>query len=182
MSEFVILKSGIDLLVKNRDDFWQIYYEAFTQSPYENQYIDINEEEPWLFSLFKKWNAFCYYAFSEDRLIGFMLIAPSAYDSKLPDETWQSLSQKDCLSIAELAVSKQYRKQGIGKQLLNDFLSDFEDKMILVRTNKSAKIAHRLYEHNGFVKLLDFNTKNRVIERETIRRVLTPKVLYVRKV
>lgn len=181
MSRFIILKSGIDLFKKNRDDFWKIYYEAFTQPPYDNQYINIDEEEPWLINLFEKWHAVCYYAFLENSLVGFLVSAPSSYDSKLPEKTWINLNRECCTSIAELAISRLYQNQGIAKQLLKYVLSDRESKTILVRTNKTANIARRLYEKNGFVKLCDFEVKNRLIENGFITGVLTPKSLYANK-
>ena len=89
----------------------------------------------------------------EDKIIGFSY----GYTS-LPGQFYHELLAKefnaeeyqywlqDCFEIVELAIHSSYRKQGLGKMLMEKLLEDIDNKTAILTTQMENKAACSLYE------------------------------------
>lgn len=93
--------------------------------------------EPWLkevyMKLIEKDNVFVYGAKADNRLVGFILI----------------MDMIDVLEVIRIAIKKEYRRQGMGEDILREFISD-SDKDIFLEVRTSNEKAIKLYKKIGF--------------------------------
>lgn len=178
-----IVCGGIELFEQYQNDFLEIYMKAFTAPPYENQYLDVKEQCLWLISMFNDWSAKLYGCIYQDRMVGFMLIAPSLYDSRLPKNVRALVDLSQTISIAELAVDPKIRHQGIATQFVSLFLKDMQahsQDRVIVRTNANADAAIHLYKKFHFSEMARFSIKNRILCDNHIKGILSNKILFTK--
>ena len=91
----------------------------------------------------------CNKLIENEKTIAAILIAPPAYDQYLPEEI-RYLSHQNCIYIAELMVTENYRGQGIGQKLLSETLKKYIGYGVLIRVWKENSPALHLYRKLGF--------------------------------
>lgn len=112
---------------KNFEEIEKIEKEAFNEPWSKEVYMKLIEKD----------NVFVYGAKVEDKLVAFILL----------------MDMIDVVEIIRLAVKKEYRRQGIGEEILREFISN-SDKDIFLEVRISNEKAIKLYEKIGF-KLLN---------------------------
>ena len=184
MGEELIIRRGEEpMFAMYKEEFLDIYQQAFTHFPYDRQYLEMDNEYAWLMSMFNNVAAICYFATTGKKLVGFMLVAPANYDHKLTAQMRDSLDLSRIISIAELAVHESFRRQGISTQFLDKFLQDamnLKFKAVIVRTNANAQSAQALYSKFGFQPWHSCRVENRILAHGQIVHVLTDKI-YLKK-
>jgi ribosomal protein S18 acetylase RimI-like enzyme len=145
-----ISRSGFE---RNIDRIFEIYSDAFTTGVYE-QYLDLEKEKDFCRNLFDL-GGFGFLVYEGKKLVGFLLTAPSTYDFRMPDSMKKRYDLRRCLSIAELAVDKEYRRQGIAKKMVNRLLKVVDRSrydFLFVRTAAHNLPAIHMYADFGFRK------------------------------
>lgn len=107
--------------------------------------VEINELQSRISEMMKRRNYRIYVACEEDKIVGFVgFVTFLAFEIK-----------NECIKITALAVSEEYRRQGIGTLLLNvveKFASDNSIDVVSLNSGLSREDAHLFYEKHGFSK------------------------------
>lgn len=135
------------------DEIWPIYSEAFTNGSYAGQELDPAYSRRLCRGMFEQ-GGFGFFAKDSQRYAGFVIVAPIACDGSLPD----GFSDEKAISIAELAIRRNYRGQGIGSLLVQKSLAETQGT-VFVRTSSNNGGAIRFYERLGFECIADVERK-----------------------
>ena len=132
-----------------KHDLENLYLKTFTKG-ISAQQITHKEAENFLDSLFKV--GYGVFGFSEGKLISALLVTPASYDIDRPDNIKKLVNDDDSIYIAEVLVDKNYRGQGLGKKLMQEFEQHLDEHInhVLLRVWKENTPAVALYEKMGF--------------------------------
>jgi len=132
-----------------KHDLENLYLKTFTTG-ISAQKITHKEAENFLDSLFEVGNGV--FGFSNDKLISALLAAPVSFDKDRPDNIKVLYKDQNSLYIAEVLVDENYRGQGLGKKLMQEFEQHLEEHInhVLLRVWKENTPAVALYEKMGF--------------------------------
>ncbi len=108
-----------------QDQLLQLYLNCFS-SGLSAQSLDPEAIGHYLDSLFL--GGYGIVVLEEDKVIGALLATPLSFDEWIPDKIRQNFLVEDCVYIAEMMVTKNARGQGLGKQLLLEFIQTVDKK------------------------------------------------------
>jgi ribosomal protein S18 acetylase RimI-like enzyme len=142
-------KADKNLYHNFKHDLENLYLKTFTTG-ISAQKITHKEAENFLDSLFKV--GYGVFGFSEGQLISALLVTPASYDKDRPDNIKKLYKDDDSLYIAEVLVDENYRGQGLGKKLMQEFEQHLDEHInhVLLRVWKENTPAVALYEKMGF--------------------------------
>lgn len=147
------LNSGLDTL----------YQDIFSKAPYFEKFE--NDEIRSIFSEYMN-DGMLFVTREDDKVIGFVAALP--IDSVPEIKTMMSSSGYDmdnCWYMADLGVSHEYRRNGIGKRLTSMQVEQLRGQDILLRTSVNNIIAQSLYYG------LDFRRLNNIYQNVEQARV-----------
>lgn len=142
-------KADKNLYLDFKHELEHLYIDTFTNG-ISAQHITNEDAEHYLKSLFEV--GYGIFGFSHDKLISALISTPTSYDKERPENIKQSYTDEDSLYIAEVLVDKNFRGQGLGKQLMQVFDEQLEKqvKNVLLRVWQDNQKAVALYEKSGF--------------------------------
>lgn len=174
-----IIRAGINDFREHKDELLEIYLEACR---YElNQYVDRKEEEVYILNIFQG-DGYGFFALHENQVIGFLLTTPLSHDALLSESIKQRYSIERCLYIAEMHVHGDYRRKGVGTQLMNALMEDIDRKKydhVVIRAWRENVPAMNLYRELGFV--LDETIEEEKIKPDQSGTFIMEKQYLVRK-
>ena len=134
--------------IENLDEIVQLFNEYRI---FYKQDSDINGVKKFIFERFEHMESIIFIAIETEsnNIIGFTQVYPS----------FSSVSMKRSLILNDLYVSENYRKNGVGKLLLNavkSYAIKINAKGIGLSTAIDNNTAQKLYENNGYKKNQDF--------------------------
>jgi len=151
---------------KYEDDFVRVYQSVYSEKPYCESFTedDVKEvaDQTDMYLLISE----------DDEAIGFVGGMPLSEFYKMHPEEELNLkagvkNAVDAYYIAELGISREKQRRGLGKELFGKFISMAESKgykaFVLCTADKNNK-AQRLYENFGFQRCRD--EKENVIYRK----------------
>lgn len=164
LSEIKIKKADLDLFKKHQERLFEIYEDGAT-SGIQEQYLEMEEEKEYIEDIIKK-GGYGFFALYKDILLGFILATPLENDSLLPQSIKKKYPVEKSFYISEIAVHKDYRFQGIGSELMENFLKDVDRKKyeyLFIRAWKNNSVAMNLYQKFGFIP-------DEIINQEKIKK------------
>jgi diaminopimelate epimerase/ribosomal protein S18 acetylase RimI-like enzyme len=130
----------------------QLFIEIFSQPPYQEKF-SIDEAKSFFKDYLSYGNVFI--CKNQKEIIGFSASIPLIYEeeiSKLVSSL--NIKSEDTIYFAELGVSNNYRKQGVGINLTQEIINSTPiGKNILLRTSENNNKAIPLYKKLGFQQL-----------------------------
>ena len=108
------------------------------------QKSNVKAAKDFLYKRLTKQDTIIYISIKENKLVGFVQLFPS----------FSSVSMKPQYILNDLYVAKEYRKQGIGTDLLEkskDFCREQKAKGLVIQTERTNP-AQKLYENLGWKK------------------------------
>ena len=128
----------------------KLYNETFSVGV-SAQFVDNEELDNYIRTLLS--TGYALIMLKNEMIIGVLLACPLNFDSLLPEEISLRYSPESGIYIAEMMVSENFRGQGIGKELLTEFLKKadktrFSDVFIRVWDKNTPALM--LYEKTGF--------------------------------
>lgn len=151
-SVYMIIRADGDTFKKHKTELMDIYIEA-CGSEYMAQYVESGEEELRIAQIFEK-GGYGFFGFHENKLTGFLLVTPLSHDALLPETMKEKYPIERCLYVAEIHIHEDYRRKGIGTNLMNAFMKDADRKKydyVVIRTWIRNIPAMNLYRKLGFV-------------------------------
>src|ERR1035437_5372536 len=101
----------------------QLYLDSFSIG-ISAQAVDPIITAQYLESLFEE--GYGIFVVEEQELIGALITTPLHFDHSIPDKIRQNILIEDCVYIAEMMVTENVRGQGLGKQLLEEFIQSVD--------------------------------------------------------
>jgi len=157
-----------DIIITNKKDFdnyekeiLDIYMDAGTTG-YMEQHLDKDKEKNYISKCFDE--GYGLFAIKDSMLIGFMIMMPLKYDLLLPDSIKQKYNPEKCLYVAEMAVHKEFRGNGVGTKLMNKFIKTVDVgkyEFLFIRSWRNNKPAISFYQKFGFI-LGDIIKQNKI--------------------
>ncbi|MEA1994159.1 MAG: GNAT family N-acetyltransferase [Euryarchaeota archaeon] len=145
-----IKKADIGTFREYKTELLDIYVEACRNAL--NQYVDAEEEGKRIENIFGE--GYGFFTFLKERLIGFLLVTLLSHDTLLPNSIKKKYPVQRSLYIAEMHIHRDYRRKGIGTQLLKAFMNDIDRKKydyLFIRAEKNNVPAMNLYKTLGFI-------------------------------
>lgn len=128
----------------------EIYFES-SANDYHEQFLNVEKEKKHLQDLIQ--NEDCLLAFQEKQLVGFLFSKSLFKDRFLPEAIKQNFNINECYYIAEMAIEKKYRHQGIGTQLIQFLIKNLDKKQykqLFIASWLQNIPATKLYKKLGF--------------------------------
>lgn len=129
----------------------QLYIEVFGEGE-EPQYIDANASKQYFKSGLVAGGKLKVISINKKPIAFLFFLPANIISHDFPLEV-KSRIDKNSIYIAELAVDKQYRSQGLGKQLLSETLIENRHNILFIRVRTGNTPAMTLYEKLGFIKV-----------------------------
>ncbi len=159
-----IVPATPDLHKQFRAKLFEIYFES-SANDYHEQLLNREKESNHLNDLIQNTN--CLFALEAENLTGFLFGKPFLQDCFLPGDIKKSFDIKRCFYVAELAIEKEYRHQGIGTQLIQSLLKKLDkrryDNAFIATWTKNIP-AMNLYQKLGFTPV------GKTVEQEKIKK------------
>jgi len=133
-----------------KDQLLKLYLNCFS-SGLSAQAIDPEAIGHYLDSLFVE--GYGIIVLKEDKVFGALLATPLSFDELIPDKIRQNFLIEDCVYIAEMMVTESARGQGLGKQLLLEFIQTVDKKRFkhaFIRVWVENSLAISLYRGRGY--------------------------------
>jgi histidine racemase len=128
-----------------------LYIDVFSQPPYEEKFSP-QEVTGFFQDFLKSGNIFI--CKDKNKIIGFSASTPLRNEPEVYKKALgQGLYAEVMTYFAELGVSQEFRKKGIGKKLTEKIINYNEYNPILVRTSENNLQAISIYQKLGFEKL-----------------------------
>jgi ribosomal protein S18 acetylase RimI-like enzyme len=126
-----------------------LYLDTFTRG-LSAQHITSDEAEAYLDALFEE--GYAIVGFSENQVVATLIVTPPSFDVDRPKSLAEQYNDSDSLYIAEVLVDENYRGQGLGKKLFEEFETKLDSKIkqVLLRVWDKNEVAVQLYKKNGF--------------------------------
>lgn len=160
------------------NEIFTLYSESFSKG-ISQQYIDLLALQNYI--KFILVNGYALMATVKEKVVGVLLCFPLEFDTELPDEIKINFNVEKCIYIAELMVNENFRGEGIGKGLMNEFLKTIDNKVftdIFIRVWDKNLPALQLYNKMGYTTVASlFQTKKNVDGNGTFEM----KKLYLQK-
>ena len=106
-----------------QEQLFEIYFES-SANDYHEQFLDLEKENKHLKDLIQNEN--CLFAIEENYLRGFLFSKPLIKDRFLPNEIQEKFDINKSYYIAEMAIEKKHRNQGIGTQLIKYLFNNLD--------------------------------------------------------
>jgi ribosomal protein S18 acetylase RimI-like enzyme len=130
-----------------------LYIDAFSSGT-SQQFIDNKELDRYIRTLLS--TGYALLMLENEITIGVLLACPLTFDTLLPEEISRNYSPESSIYIAEMMVNENFRGQGIGKELLVEFLKTVDKtcyKDVFIRVWDKNIPALTLYEKTGFKRI-----------------------------
>lgn len=132
-----------------KDGLIELYQKVFSESPYFEQFSP--KEVKSFFNDYWQ-NGVLFIARNKDKVIGFAASIPLSSQKEIAELADKNgINPTRCWYNADLGVSKEYRRQGIGKSLAKERLRVFPSgATVIMRTSENNIAARSLNDNLGF--------------------------------
>lgn len=142
----------------------RLYNDCFSKG-LSQQYIDQTELQHYIAFILKNGTALI--ASEDEKIAGTLLCYPMSFEPDIPEIIKSRFNINNAVYIAELMVNEEYRGQGIGKNLMNEFLKA-PDKNIFkeafIRVWELNLPALQLYKNMGFSTVASITQEKKRID------------------
>lgn len=150
---------------KIQDQLLSLYIESFSDGD-AFQYHDADKTVHYLMNLVH--NGHIHVANYQNEIIGAIIACALSNDESLPQSIKNNFQVEQSVYIAELMVSQQHRRKGIGKQLITEFLNNnvinnYTD--VFIRVWIENKVAIALYKQFGFIPVAEITQSKLIADK-----------------
>ncbi|MGA5703687.1 GNAT family N-acetyltransferase [Peterkaempfera bronchialis] len=149
---------GVHLAVAHRTALCRMQHQVFSSPPFVTSVRSVQEQEKVFDGLLESRGFGICLARYDGRIVGF------AYGHRLPvDHLWwhgfpvdipEHLSAEwegRTFTLVDLAVAEGFRRQGLGRRLVDGLLASRPEERVLLSTQPAAGAAHAFYQATGWL-------------------------------